>query len=160
MQQYCVYIVANKFNAVLHIGVTSNLVKIIYEHKNKSIDGFTKRYNLSKLVYFEQTEMERFIQFFIRCWNRFSMITKFKRPKRLLFLRLFGVTSFRLNYWNSLQIKLFDNGTKHNIHFNTMTFWYFSCTIFCYAPAYTGNFFFLNHVLQCSSKISFYAVWE
>ena len=67
MQQYCVYIVANKFNAVLHIGVTSNLVKIIYEHKNKSIDGFTKRYNLSKLVYFEQTEMERFIQFFIRC---------------------------------------------------------------------------------------------
>ena len=46
----------NQYNTVLYIGVTGNLQKRIYEHKNKLIDGFTKRYNIAKLVYFEQTE--------------------------------------------------------------------------------------------------------
>jgi putative endonuclease len=49
-----VYILTNKSNRVLYIGVTSNLIKRIYEHKNKSIDGFTEKYNVNKLVYFEQ----------------------------------------------------------------------------------------------------------
>jgi putative endonuclease len=56
MKQYCVYIVTNKTNSTLYIGVTSNLPKRIYEHKNKLADGFTKKYNVNKLVYFEQTE--------------------------------------------------------------------------------------------------------
>lgn len=43
----------NKTNSTLYIGVTSNLVKRIWEHKNKIIEGFSKRYNLKKLVYFE-----------------------------------------------------------------------------------------------------------
>lgn len=43
-------------NSTLYIGVTGNLPKRIYEHKNKLVDGFTKTYNLNKLVYFEQTE--------------------------------------------------------------------------------------------------------
>ena len=48
-----VYIISNSYNSVLYIGVTSNLVKRIYEHKNKLVDGFSKKYNLNKLVYYE-----------------------------------------------------------------------------------------------------------
>lgn len=51
-----VYILTNHTNTTLYIGVTSNLAKRIYEHKNKVVDGFSKKYNLTKLVYFEQTE--------------------------------------------------------------------------------------------------------
>ncbi len=43
----------NKPNGTLYIGITSDIVKRIYEHKNKLIDGFTKKYNLNKLVYYE-----------------------------------------------------------------------------------------------------------
>ncbi len=56
MKTYYVYILASKRNGTLYIGVTSNLMKRIYEHKNKLIDGFTKKYNIDKLVYFEQTK--------------------------------------------------------------------------------------------------------
>ncbi len=56
MKQYCVYITTNRENKVLYIGVTSNLSKRIYEHKNKLVEGFTEKYNVDKLVYFEQTE--------------------------------------------------------------------------------------------------------
>ena len=52
---YYVYIISNKTNSTLYIGVTNNLKRRIYEHKNKLIDGFSKKYNLSKLVYFEST---------------------------------------------------------------------------------------------------------
>ena len=51
-----VYILTNHSNTTLYVGVTTNLVRRIYEHKNKLIDGFSKRYNLTKLVYFEQTD--------------------------------------------------------------------------------------------------------
>jgi len=56
MKQYCVYILTNKNNKVLYVGVTGNLSKRIYEHKNKLVKGFTEKYNADKLVYFEQTE--------------------------------------------------------------------------------------------------------
>ena len=49
-----IYILTNKTNTTLYIGVISDLIKRIYEHKNKLVDGFTKKYNLNKLVYFEQ----------------------------------------------------------------------------------------------------------
>ncbi|MCK5475178.1 MAG: GIY-YIG nuclease family protein [Candidatus Pacebacteria bacterium] len=52
---YCVYITASKRNGTLYIGVTSNLKKRIYEHKESLIDGFTKKYKANKLVYFEMT---------------------------------------------------------------------------------------------------------
>ena len=48
-----VYIITNRNNKTLYIGVTSNLIKRIYDHKNKMIDGFSKKYNLNKLVYYE-----------------------------------------------------------------------------------------------------------
>ena len=52
---YYVYILANWNNRVLYVGVTNNLVRRLYEHKNKLVDGFTKRYNVHKLVYYEHT---------------------------------------------------------------------------------------------------------
>ena len=55
MNQYFDYILTNKSNKVLYVGVTNNLERRMFEHKNKMIDGFTKKYNLTKLVYFEET---------------------------------------------------------------------------------------------------------
>ncbi len=52
-QQYYVYIITNKNNTVLYTGVTRNLLKRVYEHKNKLTKGFSNRYNLDKLVYYE-----------------------------------------------------------------------------------------------------------
>lgn len=54
--QYYVYILTNKGHTVLYIGVTNNLERRIFEHKKKLIEGFTKKYNLIKLVYYESTE--------------------------------------------------------------------------------------------------------
>ena len=48
-----VYILFNKRNGTLYTGVTSNIVKRIYEHKNKQADGFTKKYSVDKLGYYE-----------------------------------------------------------------------------------------------------------
>ncbi|MCW8818393.1 MAG: GIY-YIG nuclease family protein, partial [Ignavibacteriaceae bacterium] len=52
MKDYFVYIMTNK-SKTLYTGVTNNLVRRVYEHKNKLIEGFTKKYNINKLVYFE-----------------------------------------------------------------------------------------------------------
>ncbi|MBU2568411.1 MAG: GIY-YIG nuclease family protein [Elusimicrobia bacterium] len=53
---YTIYIVTNKNNTVLYTGITSNLKKRIYEHKEKLVGGFTKKYNVYKLVYYEVFE--------------------------------------------------------------------------------------------------------
>lgn len=52
-KQYYVHIMANKINTVLYTGITSDLKKRIWEHKEKVIDGFTKNYNINKLIFFE-----------------------------------------------------------------------------------------------------------
>ena len=52
---YYVYIMTNKYNRVLYTGITNNLVRRVYEHKNGIIDGFTNKYNVNKLVYYEMT---------------------------------------------------------------------------------------------------------
>ncbi len=54
-RNYYVYILSNWNNKVLYVGMTNNLERRIYEHKNKLVEGFTKKYNLTKLVYFEYT---------------------------------------------------------------------------------------------------------
>jgi len=54
-RQYYVYILTNKSNNILYIGVTNDLIRRIFEHKNKLVEGFTKKYNLLKLVYYEAT---------------------------------------------------------------------------------------------------------
>lgn len=53
-KQYYVYILTNFSNTVLYIGVTGNLERRIYEHKNGLLEGFSKKYKVNKLVYFEQ----------------------------------------------------------------------------------------------------------
>ena len=72
MKQYFVYILTNKNNKVLYTGVTSDLVGRIYEHKEKLIKGFTKRYNVDKLVYYEIFE------------DAYEAISKEKSIKNLL----------------------------------------------------------------------------
>jgi len=52
-KQYYVYILANKLNTVLYTGITNNIKRRVYEHKNKLVKGFTKTYNVDKLVYYE-----------------------------------------------------------------------------------------------------------
>lgn len=54
MKTYYVYILSNK-SKILYIGITNDLRRRIFEHKNKLIDGFTKKYNLTKLVFYEIT---------------------------------------------------------------------------------------------------------
>ena len=54
-KSYYVYILTNFNDTTFYIGVTNNLTKRIYEHKNKLMKGFSDKYNLKKLVYFEET---------------------------------------------------------------------------------------------------------
>ena len=68
-----VYLLANKHNNVLYTGVTSDLIRRVYEHKNKLVKGFTQKYNVDRLVYFEACEnivvaIEREKQ--IKGWSR------------------------------------------------------------------------------------------
>jgi putative endonuclease len=55
-KKYYIYILTNKSNTVLYTGVTNNLKRRIYEHKEKFVADFTKKYNLTKLVYYETYE--------------------------------------------------------------------------------------------------------
>jgi putative endonuclease len=57
MKQHFTYIMTNKFNTVFYTGITNYLIKRTYQHKNKLADGFTKKYNINKLVYYEIFEM-------------------------------------------------------------------------------------------------------
>jgi len=52
-QQFYVYIMTNTHNSVLYTGITSDLRKRVYEHREKLVAGFTKKYNIGKLVYYE-----------------------------------------------------------------------------------------------------------
>ncbi|AXT57771.1 GIY-YIG nuclease family protein [Aquimarina sp. AD1] len=51
--QYSVYILSNKKNGTIYIGITNNIERRIFEHKNKLVEGFSKKYNLNILIYFE-----------------------------------------------------------------------------------------------------------
>jgi putative endonuclease len=56
MNNYYVYIICSKQNGTLYIGVTSDLIKRVYEHKNKLADGFSKKYDVHRLVWYESHE--------------------------------------------------------------------------------------------------------
>ena len=69
----CVYILASQRNGTLYIGVTSDLIKRVWEHKNDLVEGFTKKYAVHRLVYYEMIEnMESAIQREkqLKKWNR------------------------------------------------------------------------------------------
>ena len=76
MGNYYIYIITNKYNSTLYIGLTNNLERRIYEHKNKLIQGFSKMYNLYKLVYYEYfTQIEDAI-------NREKQLKGWKRIRK------------------------------------------------------------------------------
>ena len=52
-KQFYIYIMTNKNHTVLYTGITNDIKRRVYEHKQKLVEGFTKRYNVTKLVYFE-----------------------------------------------------------------------------------------------------------
>lgn len=52
---YYIYVLTNWNNKVMYVGMTNNLERRIYEHKNKLVEGFTRKYNVTRLVYFEHT---------------------------------------------------------------------------------------------------------
>ncbi len=52
-RQYYLYILTNRYNEVLYIGMTNDIIRRMFEHKNKLVEGFTQKYNLTKLVYYE-----------------------------------------------------------------------------------------------------------
>ncbi|NPV55610.1 MAG: GIY-YIG nuclease family protein [Anaerolineae bacterium] len=54
-KEYCIYIMTNKSHTVLYTGVTSNLSRRVWEHQNNVVPGFTSRYKVHKLVYYEAT---------------------------------------------------------------------------------------------------------
>ncbi|NHZ87083.1 MAG: GIY-YIG nuclease family protein [Planctomycetia bacterium] len=72
-KSYYVYILASKRNGTLYTGVTNNLERRVYEHKNKLVKGFTKKYNVHKLVYYEETNEVNAALLYekrIKKWNR------------------------------------------------------------------------------------------
>ena len=71
MKQYYVYILASKRNGTLYIGITNNVLKRVYEHKNNLIEGFTQKYGVHNLVYYE-------------CYNDiYDAIAREKRIKKM-----------------------------------------------------------------------------
>ncbi|MFW5427206.1 MAG: GIY-YIG nuclease family protein [Methylophagaceae bacterium] len=73
MKQPCVYILASKRNGTLYIGVTSDLIKRIWQHKNNEIEGFTKKHQIHNLIWYElHQEMESAIarEKQLKKWNR------------------------------------------------------------------------------------------
>jgi putative endonuclease len=96
---YYVYIMANGNNNVIYIGVTNDLIRRVGEHRSKVVPGFTQRYNVTKLVYFEDTADVR------SAIEREKEIKKWRREKKD---RL--INSINPN-WDDLAVRLWDAET-------------------------------------------------
>ena len=73
MFEYFVYILTNKWNTTLYIGFTNDIIRRIHEHRSKKFMGFTKKYNIQKLVYFEKAltaEEAKIREQQLKKWNR------------------------------------------------------------------------------------------
>lgn len=81
-RSYCVYILTNFQNTVFYTGITNNLKRRIYEHKNKLVEGFTKKYHIWKLVYFEEYNDIR------DALEREKQIKKYRREKKISLIHL------------------------------------------------------------------------
>ena len=92
---YFVYILSNWDDSVLYIGVTSNLPRRLYEHRNGLADGFTKKYNVHKLVYFEHTNDV------YSAISREKQLKKWNRSKKNALIAAVNPSWFDLsNSWN------------------------------------------------------------
>ncbi len=93
----CIYIITNKNNGVLYTGATSNLFKRVSEHKNKLVPGFTSKYNVTKLVYYEEYEtMPEAI-------SREKQIKGGSRQKKI------DLINSRISEWKDLYAEFFAN---------------------------------------------------
>ena len=92
---YYIYILTNATNKVMYIGVTNNLKRRLYEHKNGLVDGFTKRYRVHKLVYYESYRDIK------------DAILREKRLKGLLRIRKNELVDTANPRWEDLSTKLF-----------------------------------------------------
>ena len=93
-QTYYVYIMAERRNGTLYIGVTDDLIRRVYEHKNNLVEGFTDKYRVHKLVYWEQTgNIEAAIQ-------REKQLKKWKRQWKLALIEEHNA------YWRDLYEEL------------------------------------------------------
>ncbi len=93
-KQYFVYILTNKYNSILYVGVTNNLLKRVYEHKNKLVEGFTNKYNINKLVYYEILE------------DPYNAITREKQLKSLTREKKINLINSINNEWKDLYDEL------------------------------------------------------
>lgn len=88
MPEFYVYILTNKLNTTFYIGVTRDLIKRVYEHKNKLVYGFSYKYNLNKLVYFES---------FCNAYEAISREKQLKNWKRSWKIKLIRVNNKKMN---------------------------------------------------------------
>ncbi len=94
MRNYYVYIMASQKNGTLYIGVTNDLIRRVYEHKNKSVKGFTEKYEVKLLVYFEQTNNVE------GALNREKQLKRWKRKWKIELIEKEDL------YWDDLSLKL------------------------------------------------------
>ncbi len=94
---YYVYILTNKTNKVIYIGVTNDLKRRLYEHKNELVDGFTKKYHIHKLVYYEAYQ------------GIYDAISREKQLKGWLRIRKNELIETMNPEWRDLTDKLFSN---------------------------------------------------
>ena len=90
---YYVYIITNIGNSVLYTGVTNNILRRMYEHREKLVDGFSKRYNLFKLVHCEEFE------------NILDAIKREKGFKNLSRARKMDLISSKNKLWEDLWLE-------------------------------------------------------
>ncbi len=96
-KQYFVYILASKRNGTLYIGMTDNLISRVYQHKTGATDGFTKKYKVDKLVYYQQgSDVNKIIarEKQLKKWNRawkLSLIEQFNPEWKDLFSQIAGL---------------------------------------------------------------------
>jgi putative endonuclease len=89
-KQYYVYLITNDNNTVIYAGVTNDLKRRVYEHKEKLVKGFTKRYNINKLVYYEV------------CGDVIAAISREKQLKSLLRSKKNELVIQKNPYWHDL----------------------------------------------------------